>query len=93
MLILRNETERPEGVTAGTVRLVGWRRDSVVEAVTELGENPAAYEQFARLTNPFGDGCAADRIAAALGEKYSLNCAEPGSPIPPWPPHGDCDDA
>ena len=55
-------------MTAGTVKLIGWRRESVVEAVSELWDHPAAYERFARATNPYGDGLAADRIAAVLSE-------------------------
>jgi UDP-N-acetylglucosamine 2-epimerase (non-hydrolysing) len=86
VLVLRNETERPEGVNAGTVKLVGWRRDSVVEAVSELWDRPEAYTRFARATNPYGDGRAADRIAAILSERYRLNCGAADSPIPPWPP-------
>jgi UDP-N-acetylglucosamine 2-epimerase (non-hydrolysing) len=86
VLVLRNETERPEGVSAGTVKLVGWRRDSVVEAVSELWDRPEAYTRFARATNPYGDGRAADRIAAILSERYRLNCGVADSPIPPWPP-------
>jgi UDP-N-acetylglucosamine 2-epimerase (non-hydrolysing) len=86
VLVLRNETERPEGVNAGTVKLVGWRRDSIVEAVSELWDRPEAYTRFARATNPYGDGRAADRIAAILSERYRLNCGVADSPIPPWPP-------
>jgi UDP-N-acetylglucosamine 2-epimerase (non-hydrolysing) len=86
VLVLRNETERPEGVSAGTVKLVGWRRDSIVEAVSELWDRPDAYNRFARATNPYGDGRAADRIAAVLSERYRLNCGPEDSPIPPWPP-------
>jgi UDP-N-acetylglucosamine 2-epimerase (non-hydrolysing) len=86
VLVLRNETERPEGVSAGTVKLVGWRRDSIVEAVSELWDRPDAYNRFARATNPYGDGRAADRIAAVLTERYRLNCGPGDSPIPPWPP-------
>jgi UDP-N-acetylglucosamine 2-epimerase (non-hydrolysing) len=86
VLVLRNETERPEGVSAGTVKLVGRRRDSIVEAVSELWDRPEAYNRFARATNPYGDGRAADRIAAVLSEQYRLNCGPGDSPIPPWPP-------
>jgi UDP-N-acetylglucosamine 2-epimerase (non-hydrolysing) len=86
VLVLRNETERPEGVNAGTVKLVGWRRDSIVEAVSELWDRPEVYNRFARATNPYGDGRAADRIAALLSERYRLNCGPGESPIPPWPP-------
>ena len=86
VLVLRNETERPEGVSAGTVKLVGWRRDSIGLAVSELWARPEAYDRFARATNPYGDGHAAERIAAVLSERYRLNCGVADSPIPPWPP-------
>ena len=66
VLVLRDETERPEAVQAGTVRLVGWRRESIVKAVSDLWERPEVYARFARALNPYGDGRAADRIAAVL---------------------------
>ena len=88
VLVLRDETERPEGVKAGTARLVGWRRDAIVGAVGELWERPEDYERFARAVNPYGDGRAADRIAAVLNEKYLLRCGQADTPIPPWPPVG-----
>jgi UDP-N-acetylglucosamine 2-epimerase (non-hydrolysing) len=88
VLVLRNETERPEGVRTGTVRLVGWDRHAIVRAVSELWDRPDVYEWFARAINPYGDGRAADRIAAVLREKYQVKCGEAATPIPPWPPGG-----
>ncbi len=66
MLVLRDVTERPEGVEAGTVRLVGtdWRR-IVWETVTLL-EDPGEHALMARAVNPYGDGRAAGRIVEAL---------------------------
>ena len=66
VLVLRNTTERPEGVDAGVARLVGTNRDAIVRAVTGLLEDRAVYEQMARAVNPYGDGQAAGRIVATL---------------------------
>lgn len=66
VLVMRAATERPEGLTAGTVRLVGTATDSIVTASRELLDNPRAYERMARAVNPYGDGQAAGRIVAAL---------------------------
>lgn len=66
VLVMRATTERPEGVAAGTVRLVGTEKDDIVRAARELLDNPAAYEKMARANNPYGDGHAAERIVQAL---------------------------
>jgi UDP-N-acetylglucosamine 2-epimerase (non-hydrolysing) len=87
VLVLRDETERPEGVAAGTVQLVGRRREAIVSAVSDLWDRSDVYDRFAKAINPYGDGRAADRIAAILSEKYLLKCGEPEIPIPPWPPN------
>jgi len=65
-LVMRENTERPEGVKAGVCRLVGTSSEVIYRTVTELLDNPKAYAQFARRRNPFGDGKAAQRIVAAL---------------------------
>ena len=88
VLVLRDETERPEAVNAGTVQLVGWRRDAIVQAVSDLWDRPEIYARFARALNPYGDGRAADRIAAVLRQRYGLRCGDADRPIPPWPPAG-----
>ena len=59
-----------------------------MRAVSELFDRPDVYARFARTLNPYGDGRAADRIAAVLRERFGLNCGEADSPIPPWPPVG-----
>lgn len=69
VLVLRNETERPEAVEAGTVRVVGPNRERIVQEAGELLENPKAYETMARATNPYGDGKASIRIVEFL-EKW-----------------------
>jgi UDP-N-acetylglucosamine 2-epimerase (non-hydrolysing) len=66
VLVMRDETERPEGVRAGISRLIGAKREAIVEAVTTLLTDKAAYERMSRAHNPFGDGQAAGRIVAWL---------------------------
>lgn len=70
VLILRNTTERPEAISAGTARLVGTSTQTIVEAAEELLVDPAAYERMARAVNPFGDGRAANRVVDALSYRY-----------------------
>jgi len=62
VLVLRDETERPEAVQAGTVRLVGPHRHVIVARAAELLDSPEAYAAMARAMNPYGDGKAARRI-------------------------------
>lgn len=66
VLVLREATERPEGLRAGTVRLVGTAKDSIIEAVSELLSNPDAYRRMSEAVNPYGDGRACERIMQAL---------------------------
>lgn len=66
VLVLRDETERPEAVDAGCARVVGTSRAVIVEQVESLWANELAYRQMARVSNPFGDGRASSRIAEAL---------------------------
>jgi UDP-N-acetylglucosamine 2-epimerase (non-hydrolysing) len=63
---MRNTTERPEGVSAGTVRLVEPNAERLVEEVTRLLTDEAAYKAMALATNPYGDGHAAARIVERL---------------------------
>ncbi len=66
VLVLRDVTERPEGVEAGTVRLVGTDEEKIVSETLRLLNDPQAYEQMAQAVNPYGDGHAAERIVDAL---------------------------
>lgn len=66
VLVLREVTERPEAVEAGTVRVVGTDRERIVAATARLWEDREMYEGMARAVNPYGDGHAAERIVAAL---------------------------
>ena len=66
VLVMRDTTERPEGVDAGTVKLVGADAKKIIESVSELINDQTAYKQMAQAKNPYGDGKAAARIADAL---------------------------
>ena len=66
VLVMRETTERPEGVVAGTARLIGTDPDRIVAEVTTLLDNDAAYAAMARAHNPFGDGHASARIAKVV---------------------------
>ncbi len=66
VLVMRDTTERPEAVQAGTVRLVGTDVALIVSSVANLLDDPAAYEAMSFAHNPYGDGKAAERILAAI---------------------------
>ena len=66
VLVLRRETERPEAVEAGTVKLAGVVQDDIVTMATRLIRDPAAYDKMAHAVNPYGDGQACRRIADAI---------------------------
>lgn len=66
VLVLRDTTERPEAVLAGTVRLVGTDEAAIVREATRLLDDPAAHAEMAQAMNPYGDGQAAPRIADAV---------------------------
>ena len=72
VLVLRDTTERPEAVEAGTVRLVGCDTDLIVETVTELFTNDAAYAEMKHAANPYGDGKACARIIDAIRYHFGL---------------------
>ena len=66
VLVMRETTERPEAVQAGTVRLVGTDEDLIIREVVELLTNQTSYDAMARAVNPYGDGHAADRCVRAI---------------------------
>lgn len=66
VLVMRNTTERPEGVEAGTLKLVGTDEETIYEWFTRLLDDEAAYAQMAHAANPYGDGHACERIADAI---------------------------
>lgn len=66
VLVMRDTTERPEALTAGTVKLVGTDYDKIVSAVSTLLDDEAAYQAMSRAVNPYGDGKACGRIVETL---------------------------
>ena len=68
VLVMRDTTERPEAVTAGTVKLVGTNYQKIVDSASELIDNQKAYLQMSKAVNPYGDGNACDRIIRKLLE-------------------------
>ncbi|HSB00910.1 MAG TPA: UDP-N-acetylglucosamine 2-epimerase (non-hydrolyzing) [Anaerolineales bacterium] len=73
VLVLRETTERPEGVEAGTLKVVGTETSQIVHTAERLLDDPAAYLEMAKAANPYGDGHTAERIVAALmSEPYRV---------------------
>ena len=72
VLVMRETTERPEGVAAGTARLVGTRADTIVSEIFNLLDDKAAYAAMARAHNPFGDGQTARRIVELLAHEIGI---------------------
>jgi len=66
VLVLRKVTERPEGVAAGALKLVGTETDAIVREAERLLDDPSAHTEMAKAANPFGDGHAAERIVDAI---------------------------
>lgn len=81
VLVLRDSTERPEAIAAGTARLVGTSAEVIVAAVQRLVTDDSAYAAMARAVNPYGDGRAASRTAAALN--FFLGQGPPPEPFTP----------
>jgi UDP-N-acetylglucosamine 2-epimerase len=70
VLVMRENTERPEAVEAGTAKLVGTDRAEIVARVEELLSDADAYRRMATATNPYGDGTAAEQIVAYLSSRF-----------------------
>ncbi|MCL4401886.1 MAG: UDP-N-acetylglucosamine 2-epimerase (non-hydrolyzing) [Acidobacteria bacterium] len=70
VLVMRNKTERPEAVQAGTARLVGSQTDTIVAECGRLLDDPEAYQDMSRAHNPYGDGHASPRIAEAVARFF-----------------------
>lgn len=66
VLVMRDTTERPEALEAGTVKLVGTDYDKIVSGVSGLLDNQEYYELMSKAVNPYGDGVACDRIVKKL---------------------------
>jgi UDP-N-acetylglucosamine 2-epimerase (non-hydrolysing) len=82
VLVLRNTTERPEAVDAGTVRLIGTGREAVALETRRLLDNEAFYERMANAVNPYGDGQASERIVRAIRFKFGFSGERPGEFTP-----------
>jgi len=72
VLVMRENTERPEAVAAGTVKLVGTDQATIVRATSRLIEQPDLYTRMANAVNPYGDGRAAQRVVAATAELLGI---------------------
>lgn len=77
VLVLRRETERPEAVAAGTVKLAGVAYDNIVRLANALLEQPEVYDRMAHAVNPYGDGNACRRIADAIEWHFGLRSEKP----------------
>ncbi len=77
LILVRENTERPEAVEAGTVRVVGTSDEKILKNIEELLDDEAAYQRMAKAGNPFGDGHAADRIARALLHHFARSLERP----------------
>jgi len=73
VLVMRDTTERPEAVEAGTVKLIGALEQSIVEHVSELLDNEILHKKMSQAHNPYGDGQACSRILSAIRTSYGLN--------------------
>lgn len=74
VLVMRDNTERPEALEAGTVKLIGTDEEKIVAEVTRLLHDPAHFEAMANAVNPYGDGKAAARTVAAIQELLGVGC-------------------
>lgn len=72
VLVMRDTTERPEGVTAGTAKLVGANSVTIIAETNGLLDDPAAYARMAMAHNPYGDGHASRRIAEIVAQAHSI---------------------
>lgn len=70
VLVFRDTTERPEGIDAGTLKLVGTDEENIYKEAKELLTNKKAYEKMSKASNPYGDGHASERIVDAIIEKF-----------------------
>ena len=70
VLVLRDTTERPEGIAAGTLKLVGTDSETIYKETVRLLTDKAEYERMSKASNPYGDGHASERIADAIIEKF-----------------------
>ena len=79
VLVLRDTTERPEAVAAGTVKLIGTNEQVVYQEAKKLLEDKAEYNSMSEACNPYGDGKASQRIVQAILYRYGLSSEKPDS--------------
>ena len=77
VLVLRKETERPEAIAAGTVKLAGVDKDEIIRLASELLEDENVYQSMAKAVNPYGDGTACARIAEAIKWHFGFRADRP----------------
>ena len=82
VLVLRRETERPEAIAAGTVKLAGVEYEDILRLASQLLDSEEAYAAMARAVNPYGDGNACDRIADAIAWHFGLKTEKPVNFVP-----------
>ena len=73
VLVLRENTERPEAVMAGTAKIVGVEEERIYEEAKKLLEDESEYQRMAHARNPFGDGRASERIVKAILHEFGLS--------------------
>ena len=71
VLVMRDTSERPEAISAGTAKLVGTSKQRIVREVSRLLTDPVAYKEMSQKHNPYGDGKAAKRIVKTIIERYT----------------------
>lgn len=82
VLVLRRETERPEAIDAGTVKLAGVEQGEIVRLARELFDNPAAYAAMAHAINPYGDGKTSERIVQLIEQYFGAREDKPEPFVP-----------
>jgi UDP-N-acetylglucosamine 2-epimerase (non-hydrolysing) len=85
VLVLRNKTERPEAIRAGTACLVGTSTRRILETAETLLHDDVRYQAMARAENPYGDGRATERVVAALRYHFGLSAERPQPFVPNLP--------
>ena len=70
VLVMRDTTERPEGIEAGTLKLVGTNEEIIYNSLNELINDQDLYNKMSKTSNPYGDGHASERIVNSIVEKY-----------------------
>jgi len=78
VLVLRDTTERPEGIEAGTLKLAGTEEETIYTLAYELLNNKDEYERMAKASNPYGDGKASERIVESIKYYFHLENDRPG---------------